>query len=245
MKAIVNRIAAAISIGLAFASPLAAQNAPACDPTANTRGDIAKAQFSMTRAISASEKGNPTRDLQEALKLVDNGTDNPSARNYLRGEAYIIYLMQPTAQPVVQRGTLGLTTNPTANIDLYMAADSAFTAVEKAMPECAAVIQQWREQKPWLNALNGAINALNAGQLDSAEMLAKRSLVLDRHAPYAYSVLGSVARQRKDFTAANDYWKQTIAAAGTDTSYADVRTKTMYEIASAASDRAEAASGAA
>src|SRR3954468_13039774 len=162
MKAIVNRIAAAFLIGVAFAAPLAAQNAAAsCDPTANTRGDIAKAQFSMTRAISASEKGNPTRDLQETLRLVDTGNDNPTARNYLRGEAYIIYLMQPNAQAVVQRGTIGLTTNPTGTIDLYAAADSAFQLVEKASPECATLIQQWRQQKPWLNALNGAITALN------------------------------------------------------------------------------------
>ena len=246
MKEIVNRIAAALVIGVGFASPLAAQNAaPACDPTANTKGDIAKAQFSMTRAIAASEKGNPTHDLQEVLRLTDNGTDNPNARNYLRGEAYIIYLMQPNSQAVVQRGMLGLTSNPTATIDLYAAADSAFTAVEKAMPECAAVIQQWREQKPWLNSLNGAINALNANQLDSAEMLAKRSLVLDRKAPYAYSVLGSVAHNRKDYAAANNYWKQTLEAAGTDTSYADVRSKTMYEMAAAAADKADAATGAA
>jgi tetratricopeptide (TPR) repeat protein len=107
------------------------------------------------------------------------------------------------------------------------------------------VITQWRQQKPWLNTLNSAINALNANQLDSAEAFAKRSLVLDRHAPYAYSVLGSIARNRKDWAAANGYWKQTLEAAGTDTSYADVRTKTMYEIASGASDRADAAGGAA
>jgi len=199
----------------------------------------------MARAISASEKGNPTRDLQEVLRLVDNGNDNPTARNYLRGQAYIIYLMQPNAQAVVQRGTLGMTTNPTTTVDLYAAADSAFSIVEKASPECVTVISQWRQQKPWLNALNGAINALNAGQLDSAEMLAKRSLVLDRHAPYAYSVLGSVAQQRKNPAAAMDYWKQALTAAGTDTIYADVRTKTLYEIASAGSDRADAATGAA
>src|SRR4029079_8839929 len=204
-----------------------------------------KAQFSMTRAIASIDKGNPTRDLQEVLRLVDNGNDNPTARNYLRGEAYIIYLMQPNAQAVVQRGTLGLTTNPTATIDLYAGADSAFQIVEKASPECAATIAQWRQQKPWLNALNGAINALNANKLDSAEMLAKRSLVLDRKAPYAYSVLGTIARQRKDYAAANNYWKQTITAAGTDTTYADVRDKTIYEIASAASERFDAASGAA
>jgi len=243
MTAIVNRIAAAISIGVLAASPLAAQNAATCDPTANTKGDIAKAQFSMTRAISAIDKGNPTRDVQEALRLVDNGNDNPTARNYLRGEAYIILLMQPGAQAVVPRSALGLTINPTATIDLYAAADSAFSIVENASPECVPVIAQWRQQKPWLNALNGAINALNAGQLDSAETLAKRSLVLDKRAPYAYSVLGSIARQRKDLATANEYWKQTIAAAGTDTSYADVRTKTMYEMASALTDRAESATG--
>ena len=245
MRVFVTRIAAALSIGVAAASPLSAQSVATCDPTANTKGDIAKAQFSMTRAISTADKGNPTRDLQEVLRLVNNGNDNPTARNYLRGEAYIIYLMQPNAPTVVPRGTLGMTTNPTGTIDLYVAADSAFSIVEKASPECVPTITQWRQQKPWLNALNGAINALNAGQLDSAEALAKRSLVLDRHAPYAYSVLGSIAQNRKNWAAANDYWKQALAAAGTDTVYADVRTKTLYEIASATSDRADAQSGAA
>jgi tetratricopeptide (TPR) repeat protein len=244
MRPIVNRIAAALSIAAA-AAPLTAQNAPACDPTANTKGDIAKAQFSITRAIAAADKGNPTRDLQDVLRLVENGNDNPTARAYLRGEAYILYLMQPNTPAVVTRGTLGLTANPTGTIDLYSGADSAFTVVEKAMPECAATLAQWREQKPWLNALNGAINALNNNQLDSAEALAKRSLILDRKAPYAYSVLGSVARSRKDYNAANEYWKQTLAAAGTDTTYADVRSKTMYEMANAASEKADAATGAA
>src|SRR5512132_2899746 len=165
MSAIVNRIAAVLSVGVIAASPMAAQNTAQCDPTANTKGDIAKAQFSLTRAISAAEKGNPVADLQQVLKLVENGNDNPTARNYLRGEAYILYLMRPNTPAVVPRSALGLTTNPTATIDLYAAADSAFSIVEKASPECVPLIAQWRQQKPWLNALNGAINALNAGQL--------------------------------------------------------------------------------
>ena len=247
MKAFVNRIVAAFALGVAAVAPVAALDAQAatCDPTANTRGDVAKAQFSLTRAIGAAEKGNPTRDLQEVLRLADAGNDNPTARNYLRGEAYIMFLMQPNAPTVVPRSALGLTTNPAGTMDLFVAADSAFTLVEKAAPECAAIITQWRQQKPWLNTLNAAINALNAGQLDSAEVLAKRSLILDRRAPYAYSVLGSIAQSRKNLPAAMDYWKQTLAAAGTDTIYADVRTKTMYEVAAGASDRADAATGAA
>jgi tetratricopeptide (TPR) repeat protein len=249
MRVTVTRAAAAFSIGLVMASQAAAQNnsqnTPQCDPTANTKGDIARAQFSMTRAISAIDKGNPTRDLQDVLRLVDNGTDNPTARAYLRGEAYIIYLMQPNSQAVVPRSALGLTSNPTGTVDLFAGADSAFTIVEKAAPECATVVAQWRQQKPWLNTLNAAINALNANQLDSAEAYAKRSLMLDRKAPYAYSVLGSIAKSRQNWAAANDYWQQALKAAGTDTTYADVRTKTMYEIAAAASDRADAANGAA
>src|SRR5436853_678728 len=118
MKAILKRVAAAVSSGVAGVSPLAAQNAPSCDPTANTKGDIARAQFSMTRAIAAAEKGNPTADLQEVLRLAGNGNDNPTARAYLRGEAYIVYLMQPNAQAVIPRSALGLN-NPTATIDLY------------------------------------------------------------------------------------------------------------------------------
>jgi tetratricopeptide (TPR) repeat protein len=152
--------------------------------------------------------------------------------------------MQPDAQAVVPRSALGLTTNPAATIDLFAAADSAFSAVEHAAPECATVITQWRQQKPWLNTLNAAINALNQNQLDSAETYAKRSLLLDQHAPYAYSVLGSVAQNRKDLAAAQNYWKQALTAAGTDSMYNDVRIKTLYAIAAAASDRAEQASGA-
>ncbi|MFN2635611.1 MAG: tetratricopeptide repeat protein [Gemmatimonadaceae bacterium] len=239
-------ISTAICCCFLAAVPTLAQNtASSCDPTANTKGDIAKAQFSMSRAIAAAEKGNPSKDLQDVLRLVDNGTDNPAARNWLRGEAYMVYLMQPNAQPVVPRSQLGLTTNPTGTIDLFAAADSAFTVVEKSSPECAAMTKQWRQQKPWLDALNASINALNAGQLDSAETYAKRSLLLDRAAPYAYSVLGSVAQSRKNYAAANEYWNQTLTAAGTDTLYADVRTKTMYEIANAATARADEATGAA
>jgi tetratricopeptide (TPR) repeat protein len=249
MRVFASKVVAAFAIGAVTAMPAAAQN-PAqpevtCDPTTNTKGDIAKAYVFMTQAIKDAEKGNPTRSLQEALKLVDKGNDNPTARNYLRGEAYIIYLMQPNTAAVVPRSALGLTTDPTGTIDLYVAADSAFSIVEHAMPECAAVTAQWRQQKPWFNTLNAAITALNANQLDSAELLAKRALILDRRAPYAYSVLGSVAQNRKNWAAASEYWKQAIAAAGTDTTYEEVRIKTLYQIASAASDRADAATGAA
>ncbi|HWL39592.1 MAG TPA: tetratricopeptide repeat protein [Gemmatimonadaceae bacterium] len=256
MKAFVKVVALATAAGM-LAAPASAQT-DGCDPTANTRGDIAKAQFAITRAIGAAETSDPTKDLQEVLRLVDNGTDNPVARNYLRGEAYILLLSRPNAPAVWTRSQLGLTRDGAATVDLYAAADSAFTAVERASPQCATLIKQWRQQQPWLNALNASINALNAGQLDSAEVYANRSLSLDRSAPYAYSVLGSIAQTRRNALpptegarraaltkTATEYWQQTLTAAGTDTLYADVRAKTMYEIATAASERALLETGAA
>ncbi len=256
MKDFVNRFVLAATLGVLVVSPIAAQDA--CDPTANTRGDIGKAQLFISRAVSAAESGDPTKDIQEVLRLVETGTDNPVARNYLKGQAYILLLMRPNAPAVVTRGALGLSRDAAASVDLYLAADSAFTVVERSSPGCLALMRQWRQQKPWLNVLNASINALNSGQLDSAEFYAKRALVLDRSAPYAYSVLGSVAMDRMSALAstdaaqraalakaAADYWQQTLQAAGTDTLYADVRAKTLYQHAGAASMNVETLSGAA
>ena len=255
MTGSVNRAAVAL-VMIAMAAPLGAQDASTCDPTANTRGDIAKAQFALSRAISTSETGDPTKDLQEVIRLAESGTDNPIARSFLKGEAYVLLLSRPNAPAVWTRAQLGLAQNATATVDLFAAADSAFTSVERSSPQCAGLIKQWRQQKPWLNTLNASINALNTGQLDSAEAYANRSLLMDRSAPYAYSVLGSIAQNRMNATtdaarraalskAATGYWQQTLTAAGTDTLYADVRAKTLYELAAAASDRAHQESGAA
>src|ERR1700681_325809 len=113
MKAFVNRTAAALTFGAFAAAPLVAQNATqACDPTANTKGDIAKAQFSLTRALASADKGDPTKNLQDVIHLTENGDDNPTARSFLRGEAYVIYMMRPNTPSVVQRSALGFNTNP-------------------------------------------------------------------------------------------------------------------------------------
>ena len=253
MTAFVNRFAFAATLAIIAAAPVAAQE---CDPLSNTRGNIGVAYVELSKAIQLSETGNPTRELLSVLKLAETGADNPLARNYLKGQAYVLLLMRPNSPAVMTRGELGLS-NPTVSVDLYAAADSAFTAIETASPNCVAVTKQWRQQKPWLNMLNASIAALNAGQLDSAEIFAKRSLVLDRSAPYAYSVLGSITQQRMAapntdaatratlFRTATEYWQQTLTAAGTDTTYEDVRSKTLYELANAASLRAEQETGAA
>jgi hypothetical protein len=238
-----------------FAAPASAQQSATqpsqqqltCEIDNGSPQGIARATFSMARAAEAAKAGNATKDLRDVIGLASNPASakaNPVGSAYLLGQAYILMLQQPGVRPVETRSALGLTTEPTATIDLFAAADSVWQVVEKTSPGCAAVAGQWRQQKPWLDVTNQAINALNAEKLDSAEMYAKRSLLLSKTAPYGYSVLASVARARKDYTAANQYWKQTLDAAGKDSGYADVRERTLYDLAAATTLRAQAATGA-
>ena len=238
-----RRIAVLASL---VAAPVAAQTAATCDPIGNVSGSVAKAQFSMQRAIAAVQGGtSATRDLQEVVRtLADGKTDAPLAKNYLLGEAYILLLSQSGVPIEAPRSALGLTTNPAGVVNVLAAADSAFNVVEQLAPNCVGLITQWRQHKPWVNSLNAAFAALSAGKLDSAEFYANRALLIERRAPYAYSVLGAIAAQRKDLFKAGDYWSKTLAAAGSDTTYADIKMKTMYEMADAISSAAEAASGA-
>jgi tetratricopeptide (TPR) repeat protein len=242
---------------IVFAAPSLAQNppptgtapaGPTCEVDNGKPQAVARATFSMARAQSTLKAtGNPTKDLRDVVSSLAASSldkENPVGKAYLLGQAYILFLDRPDITPITTRSSIGLTTNPAGTIDLFAAADSAWRVVEATSPGCAALGKQWRQQKPWLAVTNAAINALNSNKLDSAEYLARRALILDRTAPYAYSVLASVAKERKDYPAAADYWKKTLTAIGTDTAFNDVRDRTLYDAASVITERAGTATGA-
>jgi len=249
------RAASIAGTTIVFAAPLAAQtpvaqpsaSQPTCEIDNSKPQAVARATFSLTRATAAMKTGSPLKDLRDAISLLNAAgykNENPTARAYILGQAYIILLEQPDVQPVVTRSSIGIATDPTATIDLFAAADSMWRVVEAISPACATLGQQWRQQKAWMTVTNAAINALNAGKPDSAELLAKRALLLDRKAPYAYSILASIAKNKKDYATASEYWKKTLEAAGTDTTFDDIRERTLYDVAATLTTRAEAAGAA-
>jgi tetratricopeptide (TPR) repeat protein len=90
------------------------------------------------------------------------------------------------------------------------------------------------------------MEAGNAGDKpDSAVVLAKRSLMLYRGAPYGYMVLAKVAGDKNDVKGAIDYYKQAVAAAAKDTtaSIADVRRQVLMLIGNVAADAYESGQG--
>jgi Putative Zn-dependent protease, contains TPR repeats len=234
-----------------IATPALAQTAvttnTACDPIGSARGPIGKAYLSIQRAgANLTNNTSAVKDLQDVIRTLAGADDagNPLAKNFLLGEAYALLTTQQGISIESPRSAVGLTTNPTGMINLFAAADTSLSLVEQLAPNCVETVSPFRRVPPWVVTLNSAFGALSAGNLDSAEFYAKRALLIERKAPYAYSVLGSVAAKRKDFTAANDYWTKALAAAGTDSTYADVKMKTMYELADALSSAANSATGA-
>ena len=256
MKAFSYRLLAAATI--VSAVPAFAQNpAPAAAPAAagaeceidqNKPQAVARATLAITKANAAMKGGDPTKDLKDVVSILNAPSlknENPVGRAYLLASAYVILLEQPGVQAIMPRSAIGIPSpDPAATIDLFAAADSAITIVENSSPACAAYMAPFRQQKAWLNVTNSAINALNANKLDSAEIYAKRSLTLERKSPYAYTVLASVAKARKNFPAMIEYSRQVIATAGEDTAYADVKERAQYELAITLADRARAATGA-
>jgi len=220
--------------------------APACDVGGGS-GSSAKAVLFLQRAAQEMQgKKDPTKDLKTAiadLTAPAGKGDDSVSRAYYLGQAYVLLLQQPGVQPTGVRSSYGIASNPTGTVDLFAAADSAFTLVESTHPACARELAGWRQQKPWLDALNGSIAALNAQHYDTAETLARRALTIDRRAPYAYSVLAAIANERKDYAGAAALLQKAITAAGSDTLYRDAKLNATYDLASNLSLEAQGTTG--
>jgi tetratricopeptide (TPR) repeat protein len=239
------RALATLSALLAAGTAGAQQPQVGCQIDEGSPSQVATAAFFVSTAFSNTGKDN-SKQLKNAVKGLteksEKFADRPG-RNFVLGKALIAWLNQPNSPPVMKRGDVGYTTNPEGTVDLAVAADSAFSAVERAMPQCVQEVSLFRRQQAWVQSVNGAVEALNAGQLDSAEARARYSLVLYRGAPYAYTVLAGVAQQRKDDKGAVAFLKQAIEASKGDTSYAEVGRGSLLNAASITAEMADAAQG--
>ena len=229
--------------------PGAASAAPACDPGVSQA--VAKATLYLQQAAtSVKAKQDASKPLKLAIGALTAPTKDTKeladsvGRAYYLGQAYILMLEQPGVALTGPRSSYGIATDPSASIDLLAAADTAFSMVEVAQPGCKKEISEWREQKPWLHAVTAAIAAVNSEKYDSAAVLARRALTIDRRAPYAYTVLASVASNKSDYPTAIAMMRKALAAASADTIYEDARQNAMYDLANTLYTQYDAATGA-
>ncbi|HVZ77951.1 MAG TPA: tetratricopeptide repeat protein [Gemmatimonadaceae bacterium] len=236
-------------LAAALAVPAAAQE-KSCSVDEGKPSEVARAYLTLSQVVAnqAAKPADQERQLAGAVKALTEKTgdvENPVGHAFELGKALVLFSIQPDIPLNVKRSTLGYTTNPDGMINLPAAIDSAFSVVEKAMPECESETIKWRSQKAWITLVNGSIQALNADELDSAETRASQSLLFNKKPPYGYMVLGQVAARRKQTDNAISYFQKTVAAAGNDSTYNEVKFSTLQNLAATASEAADAASDAA
>lgn len=178
----------------------AAGQASQCKVNEGGPFQLTSARIYVNKAFEAGAKADERpKHLANAIKVLTENAEkigNPTGRQMLLGKALYFWTHeQKSLTPT--RGSLGYTTNTSATTDLYAAIDSAFDAVELAVPACADSLKVYRRNLG-INALNNAIELLNANSLDSADAMAKRSLVILPDSPNAYNLLAVLAGKKND-----------------------------------------------
>lgn len=227
-----------------FAAAAGAQQAQ-CSVDEGKPGQVARALIlieSARAAQSASKPADAARHLSSAVKLLTEAPEkinNPNGRNMVLGKALSLWLQQPDVGYTAKRATLGYASDPEGTVDLVAAIDEAFGSIEKAEPGCVAHTAAWRAQKPWVTLVNGAIEHLNGGRSDSAEIYAKRSMQLYSAAPYGHMVLGNLT-QTKNADEAIEHYRMAVAAA-TDSSFDEAKRGILLSMASLAAEVSDSA----
>ena len=230
---------------LAGASMAASAQQKTCDVDEGSPNQVARAYLDIQTAATAKPE-DAANKLRDAVKLLNDGDlkKNPTGRAMMLGKVFVLWMQQPNmGSGKTTRGAVGFITEPTAPFDLVAAIDSAFTVVETANPECISQTTAYRQQKAWVDLVNQSNDLANTGQMDSAVVLAKRSLQLSKNAPYGYNVLAQAAMKANQPKEAIANFKLAIAAAK-DSSMADTKRQLLAFLGNYAADMAESAEGA-
>jgi tetratricopeptide (TPR) repeat protein len=197
----------ALSLVAAAALPALAQG-DACRIDYGKPGQVKDA----LKAVETSEViGKPEDKRKSFVRAVTLLTKEPekvrsnqAGVNMVLGRALIDLAMLPDMPATIRRGDIGFTMDPDSPIDMLAAADSLLEVVEAQMPACREETEAWR-RGPYSTLVNDAVNAYNAQQVDSAEALVRRSLMIYDNYPVAYfgyNILGNIQQSKDDMPGA-------------------------------------------
>jgi len=241
-------IAAAGTLGAARAG--AQQAASECKINTDKPGQLKTAKNSLARAIAGI--GDVNKAASDAVKELDKNSakireQNESGYYMILGQTYAWFAARQGQSAVVRRAEVGHTTQPEATIDLLTAADSAFDAVERLAPGCAAETNDYR-RPAWAPLVNAAAELINNDQLDSAEKLIKRADIIYQASPHTAYFSAIIAQKRNDIAGAIAANKRTLdmitpEQAAKEEGTGQIRNQVMYNYAVLLAAQADMQSG--
>ena len=218
-----------------------------CDINTGSPFQVTSARVYLAKAMSSGGKADERpKHLASSVKVLTENSakiNNQLGRNWLLAKTLYQWTRQDKQQLVTTRGQLGYTDNPSQQIDLLAAIDSALTEVETGAPQCADSTRPYRRTL-FTQAYNKGLEALNADQLDSAASLMQRALVIQPNSPSAYNVLALVAQKRDDTPGMITNFRRVVEMAGTDSAHAGIKKTAMANLGILQVNQAEAATGA-
>jgi hypothetical protein len=199
--------------------------------------------------LSSGKPDDARKKIKTAVTALTSKSDfgkDQVARNAVLGQALVAWFDTPGSPPVASGADLGYPAS-TGQVDVLAAADSAFTAVETAQPECADEMEIYRQQ-PWARLVNQLGPLINGNKDDSAQVVLNHAITIYRASPYNYYFQGQLAQRKKDWTtAATAYAKATALStpelAAKDTSVKAVKEFSEFSAAFAQLQAAQALSG--
>ncbi len=243
-----------VAIGAVFAVLLTgtagAQAGAKCEIDESKPRPVKDAANAIVKAELIGKPEDKMKNLQSAVKTLSQNwdkIDNNVGRSFVYGKAMVNLAIVPNGSEVISRQTAGFATAPEGQIDLLAAADTAFDAVEAAMPNCVEETEAYRRRAA-APLLDKAVNAYNARALDSALMLAERSLVVYdkyRYSHIAYNVLGNVKQTNNDVPGAIDAFRKMVTIMAEDTSQVQERKAVTMSLVNMMAAHAETLEGAA
>jgi tetratricopeptide (TPR) repeat protein len=238
----------ALSLMAAAALPAMAQG-EACRIDYGKPGQVKDAN----KAVETSEVIGKPEDKRKAFmravtlltKEPEKVRSNQVAANMVLGRALIDLATLPDMPQKVRRGDVGFTMDPDATIDLLASADSLLDGVEATMPACKEETEGWR-RGPYSTLVNDAVNMYNAQQVDSAEALVRRALMIYDGYPVAYfgyNILGNIQQAKDDMPGAIASFAKVADLMKGDTSVVEERKTTVILVAQLKIDQAEKLEG--
>lgn len=253
IRATCFRAAAVLAVALMPVAATAQQAGPQCDIDDSKPKQIGLAGLTLQRVSGAKTPPERQKLIRDAAKLLGEMkvAENPSAQAWMYGQASILWLSDAGTPDIATRGDFALPGDKAAPLDLLVFADSVFDVVEEAKPNCRPLVGQWRAQQAWFRNIQTAFNAIGS-DVAKAEAAARRSMILNSKSAYGPYIIAAVSQQRMMETSvpatratigdtALKYYALAVQEAGTDSTYADIKRRSLLDIGRIRTDQFEGA----
>jgi len=221
-----------------LSAPLGAQ-APVCRLETGKPFQLSSARIYLNKALGSTKDDEKPTHLRNSVNVLttDAGKiNNAAGRQWLLGKTLVLWSERPGMASIVTRSQVGYTENPSGKIDLLVAADSAFDAVESLAPQCADSVGIFR-RRPYAKFYNAAIAQYNAKSYDSSLVLLRRATVLIE-TPGSFNLMSNIAMARGDTAGYEAALKRSVATTETDSVTVKIRRQAMLNLAITSQSRA-------